>query len=51
MGRGRAAPIWHVNELKKMGARSARARTRGPNPLVVYDYPKSELKIPMINRH
>ena len=35
MGRGgRAAPRWGGNELKKTGARSARARTRGQNPLV-----------------
>jgi hypothetical protein len=27
-------PDWCGNELKKTGARSARARTRGQNPLV-----------------
>jgi hypothetical protein len=27
-------PVWGCNELKKKGARSARARTRGQNPLV-----------------
>jgi hypothetical protein len=34
MGGGRAAPVWRVYEPKKAGARSARARTRGQNPLV-----------------
>jgi hypothetical protein len=29
-----ARPVWRVNEPKKTGARSARARTRGQNPLV-----------------
>ncbi len=33
---GRAAPVWRVYEPKKTGARSARARTRGQNPLVLY---------------
>ena len=34
-GRGGAQrPFLCVNELKKTGARSARARTRGQNPLV-----------------
>jgi hypothetical protein len=33
-GGGRAAPVWRVYEPKKTGARSARARTRGQNPLV-----------------
>ncbi len=28
-------PVWGGNELKKTGARSARARTRGQNPLVL----------------
>jgi hypothetical protein len=35
-GRGAQRPIWGVSEIKKMGARSARARTRGQNPLVEY---------------
>jgi hypothetical protein len=35
-GGARSAPVWRGNELKKMGARSARARTRGQNPLVLY---------------
>jgi hypothetical protein len=34
-GRGRAAPCLRDNELKKTGARSARARMRGQNPLVL----------------
>ena len=35
MGRGgEQRPVWGGNELKKTGARSARARTRGQNPLV-----------------
>jgi hypothetical protein len=35
-GRGGAQrPFWRVNEPKKTGARSARARTRGQNPLVI----------------
>jgi hypothetical protein len=33
-GGGAQRPVWHVNEPKKTGARSARARTRGQNPLV-----------------
>ncbi len=28
-------PVWHVDKPNKTGARSARARTRGQNPLVV----------------
>ncbi len=34
-GGGAQRPVWCGNELKKTGARSARARTRGQNPLVV----------------
>jgi hypothetical protein len=38
-GRGGAQrPVWRGNEPKKTGARSARARTRGLNPLVLYVY-------------
>ncbi len=33
-GGGAQRPVWHVNGLKKMGARSARPRTRGQNPLI-----------------
>ncbi len=33
-GGGAQRPALHVSELKKTGARSARARTRGQNPLV-----------------
>ncbi len=36
-GKGaRSAPFGGGNELKKTGARSARARTRGQNPLVYH---------------
>jgi hypothetical protein len=35
-GGGAQRPIWGGNELKRTGARSARARTRGQNPLVIY---------------
>ena len=35
MGRGAQRPVWGGNELKKTGARSAWARTRGQNPLVM----------------
>jgi hypothetical protein len=33
-GGARSATVLHVKEPKKTGARSARARTRGQNPLV-----------------
>jgi hypothetical protein len=33
-GGGAQRPVWRANESKKTGARSARARTRGQNPLV-----------------
>ncbi len=37
MGGGtRSAPYCMLMSLKKTGARSARARTRGQNPLVLY---------------
>jgi hypothetical protein len=35
-GRSAQRPVLHVNESKKTGARSARARMRGQNPLVSY---------------
>jgi hypothetical protein len=35
-GGGAQRPLWGCNDLKKTGARSARARTRGQNPLVIY---------------
>jgi hypothetical protein len=38
-GVGAQRPVLRGNELKKTGARSARARTRGQNPLVVYRVP------------
>jgi hypothetical protein len=34
MGGGAQRLVWRVNEPKKSGARSARARTRGQNPLI-----------------
>jgi hypothetical protein len=38
-GRGGAQrPVWHVNDPKMTGARSARARTRGQNPLVKHSF-------------
>jgi hypothetical protein len=33
-GGGAQRPVWCGNDLKMTGARSARARTRGQNPLV-----------------
>ncbi len=33
---GAQRPVWGGNEHKKTGARSARAHTRGQNPLVYY---------------
>ncbi len=36
-GGGAQRPVWRVNEPEKTGARSARARTRGQNPLVWKD--------------
>jgi hypothetical protein len=41
---GAKRPVWRGNEPKKTGARSARARTRGQNPLV-YIYPATTSKI------
>jgi hypothetical protein len=35
-GGGAQRPFWRVNEPKKTGARSARARTRGQNTLVLH---------------
>jgi len=35
-GVGAQRPVLRGNELKKTGARSARARTRGQNPLVYH---------------
>jgi hypothetical protein len=37
-GGGAQRPVGRGNESKKTGARSARARTRGQNPLVKYIY-------------
>jgi len=36
MGGGAQRPVRRGNATKKTGARSARARTRGQNPLVLY---------------
>jgi len=33
---GAQCPVWRCGKPKKMGARSARARTRGQNPLVYH---------------
>ncbi len=41
-GGGAQRPVWVGSELKKTGARSARARTRGQNPLVLYTYSHRE---------
>jgi hypothetical protein len=35
VGRGAQRPVRRSNSTKKTGARSARARTRGQNPLVI----------------
>ncbi len=40
---GAQRPFRRVNEPKKTGARSARARTRGQNPLVPYKGTKYHL--------
>jgi hypothetical protein len=42
MGKGVGAqrPVWHGNAPKTTGARSARARTRGQNPLVTKHLPE-----------
>jgi len=45
-GRGGAQrPVWGGNELKKTGARSARARTRGQNPLVNHIFTLGTLSV------
>ncbi len=40
---GAERPNWRGNEPKKTGARSARARTRGQNPLVLHICGKSRV--------
>ncbi len=40
---GAQRPALQVSELKKTGARSARARTRGQNPLLSYIYLRSSV--------
>jgi hypothetical protein len=42
-GGGAQRPFWRVNEPKKTGACSARARTRGQNPLVIQYWLSPEL--------
>jgi hypothetical protein len=44
-GGGAQRPVWGGSELKKTGARSARARTRGQNPLVINKQPFPESTI------
>ncbi len=45
-GRGaRSAPFGMLNEPKKTGARSARARTRGQNPLVYHIFIQDPLSV------
>ena len=39
-GGGAQRPVWLGNEPKKTGTRSARARTRGQNPLVFLEKSK-----------
>ncbi len=39
MGGGAQRPVGRGNEPKKTGAHSARARTRGQNPLVIHNIP------------
>ncbi len=49
-GRGGAQrPVSCGNELKKTGARSARARTRGQNPLVINNLNGRYHKVPVLN--
>jgi hypothetical protein len=49
-GGGAKRPDGHGNELKKTGARSARARTRGQNPLVSYSFlGKHKMKLQLQN--
>ncbi len=43
-GGGEQRPDLQVSELKKTGARSARARTRGQNPLVLYNNTETAVK-------
>jgi hypothetical protein len=44
-GGGAQRPFWRVNEPKKTGARSARARTRGLNPVELYINRKKYAKL------
>ena len=47
-GGGAQRPFLCGNELKKTGARSARARTRGQNPLVIIYLPRVLCHIPVV---
>ncbi len=42
--RGAQRPFWYGKKTNKTGARSARARTRGQNPLVIIEENKQKLK-------
>ncbi len=42
---GAQRPFWRVNESKKRGARSARARTQGQNPLVYHIFTYGPLSV------
>jgi hypothetical protein len=46
-GWGAQRPVGHGNESKKTGARSARARTRGQNPLVLHKGFVLQIRIPV----
>jgi hypothetical protein len=48
VGGGAQRPVWGANKLKKTGARSARARTRGQNPLVLNKKARQEKVVPHI---
>ena len=45
MGGGAQRPVLCVNDHKKTGARSARARTRGQNPLVYHIFIQGTLSV------
>jgi hypothetical protein len=47
-GVGAQRPVWRGIAHKKTGARSARARTRGQNPLVVNMLTETLLRTPLI---
>ncbi len=43
---GAERPVWRSNEPKQTGARSARARTRGQNPLVLNIHSATPIFLP-----